>query len=143
MSDQQVHVLFLCVANSARSQMAEGWGRALLGDEAKISSAGSSPRGVNPYAVRVMDEVGIDLTGHTSDAVDAVDPAGVSHVVTLCEEEVCPVFLGDAVRLHWPLSDPDRKDPSLPDAVCMGHFREARDAIRALIEENRAVLLRR
>ncbi len=116
-------VLFLCVANSARSQMAEGLARAKaldLGlDSLDVASAGSSPSTVNPLAVQAMNEVGIDLSGHTSDAVDDVDPDTVDWVITLCADEVCPAFLGEARRRHWPLEDPD----GLED------FRQARDVI--------------
>ena len=123
-------VLFLCVANSARSQMAEGLARDLFGPDVLVQSAGSSPSRVNPYAVRAMDELGIDLGTHSSKSVDTVDPATVDLVITLCAEEVCPVFLSDAERLHWPLQDPDRKDEDLDDAQRLQHFQEARDIIR-------------
>jgi len=93
-------ILFLCVANSARSQMAEGLARNLFGDEMRIQSAGSRPSRVNPFAIRVMAEVGIDISGHTSKSVDTISPDDVDLVITLCAEEVCPVFLGRAHRLH-------------------------------------------
>jgi len=122
-------VLFLCVANSARSQMAEGLARAKaleLGlDSLDVASAGSSPSTVNPLAVQAMNEVGIDLSGHTSDAVDDVAPDTVDWVITLCADEVCPAFLGEARRLHWPLEDPD----GLED------FRRARDLISGKLDE--------
>ena len=99
-------VLFLCVANSARSQMAEGLARALAGDRLRVQSAGSTPSRVNPLAIRAMAELGIDLAGHRSKSVDEIDPATVDTVITLCAEEVCPLWLGAARRLHWPLPDP-------------------------------------
>ncbi len=105
-SQRPHHVLFLCVANSARSQMAEGIGRSLAPAGTRISSAGSKPSGVNPFAVRVLDEIGIDIRGQRSKSVDSVDPAGVDLVITLCAEEVCPVFLGRARQVHWGLPDP-------------------------------------
>ena len=123
-------ILFLCVANSARSQMAEGLARDLFGDAVRVQSAGSAPSRVNRYAVRVMAELGIDLGAHTSKSVQTIDPAAVDLVVTLCAEEVCPVFLGDAARLHWPLQDPDRKHEDLTDQERLQHFRVARDEIR-------------
>src|SRR3546814_6829004 len=83
-------ILFLCVANSARSQMAEGLTRQILGDRATVMSAGSAPSRVNPYAVEAMAEIGIDISGQRSKPVDDIDPAGVDLVVTLCAEEVCP-----------------------------------------------------
>lgn len=122
-------VLFLCVANSARSQMAEGLARRLFGDAVRVQSAGSAPSRVNPDAVRAMAEVGIDLTTHHSKSVDTIDPDTVDLVITLCAEEVCPVFLSRAARLHWPLTDPDRKDPSLSDDERLAHFRVARDEL--------------
>jgi arsenate reductase len=123
-------VLFLCVANSARSQMAEGLARDLFGDAVCVQSAGSSPSRVNPFAVQAMAEIGIDLSSHTSKSVDTIDPDTVDLVITLCAEEVCPVFLSDAQRLHWPLQDPDRKDEPLTDEDRLQHFRVARDEIR-------------
>jgi arsenate reductase len=128
-------VLFLCVANSARSQMAEGLARARFGDRLLVQSAGSSPRHVNPYALRAMAELGIDLSTHASKSVDSIDPGTVGLVITLCAEEVCPVFLGDAPRLHWPFPDPDRRDEDLTDAERLDHFRSARDAIAARLGE--------
>ncbi len=103
---RQPGLLFLCVANSARSQMAEGLARARFGDAVNVQSAGSQPSRVNPLAIRAMAEIGIDITGQTSKAVETIDPASVNTVVTLCAEEVCPVFLGKARRLHWSLPDP-------------------------------------
>lgn len=127
-------VLFLCVANSARSQMAEGLARKLLGPEVTVQSAGSAPKGVNPFAIAAMKEVGIDLGGHRSKAVQDIDPKSVDLVITLCAEEVCPVFLSDAQRLHWPLLDPDRSDENLSDEGRLEHFRVARGQIRARLE---------
>ena len=127
-------VLFLCVANSARSQMAEGLARHVFGDGVRVQSAGSAPTRVNPYAIAAMRELGIDLSSHASKLVDSIDPASVDLVITLCAEEVCPVFLGGAPRLHWPLTDPDRKHEDLSDEERLAHFRVARDQIRARIE---------
>ena len=128
-----MNLLFLCVANSARSQMAEGLARARF-PNATVQSAGSSPSRVNPYAVRAMAELSIDLTTHASKSVDTIDPNTVDLVITLCAEEVCPAFLGDARRLHWPLPDPDRKHEDLTDEQRLQHFRDARDAIAARLE---------
>ena len=87
-------ILFLCVANSARSQMAEGLARKLFGTRIAVQSAGSEPSEVNPYAIEVMREIGVDLTTHHSKSVQTIDPATVGTVITLCAEEVWPVFLG-------------------------------------------------
>jgi arsenate reductase (thioredoxin) len=132
-------VLFLCVANSARSQMAEGLARRLFGDAVRVQSAGSSPSRVNPLAAEVMVELGIDLAGHASKSVETIDPASVDLVITLCAEEVCPVFLGSAPRMHWPLQDPDRKHEDLTDEERLAYFRVARDQIRARLEVLRAL----
>ncbi len=128
-------VLFLCVANSARSQMAEAWARSLFGKDVLVQSAGSQPSRVNPFAIKAMAEVGIDLAGHHSKSVETIDPAGVDLVITLCAEEVCPVFLGKAKRLHWPLQDPDRKGEILTDEQRLHFFRVARDQIKARLQD--------
>lgn len=130
--DQQA-VLFLCVANSARSQMAEGLARARFGERIEVLSAGSAPSSVNPIAVEVMREVGIDLSRHTSKAADSIDPARVGLVITLCAEEVCPVILSAAPRLHWPISDPASTDPTLTREDMLGRFRAARDELKRRI----------
>lgn len=103
---QPRHILFLCVANSARSQMAEGIARSLAPQGVKVSSAGSSPSSVRPEAIQVLKEIGIDITGHRSRGLDSIDAGSVEAVITLCAEEVCPAFLGTAHRLHWGLPDP-------------------------------------
>jgi arsenate reductase len=131
-------VLFLCVANSARSQMAEGLARALFGDAVRVQSAGSQPTRVNPFAIAVMRERGVDLTTHTSKAVDTIDPASVDLVITLCAEEVCPVFLSRAPRLHWPLPDPDDKGTAKDDDERLARFRAARDELQRRLEALKA-----
>lgn len=127
-------ILFLCVKNSSRSQMAEAFARAILGDRARVQSAGSMPARVNPYAIEVMQEVGLDLSAHHSKAVDTIDPATVETVITLCAEEVCPLFLGGVRRMHWPLADPASEDASLSRDEMLARFRTARDQIRARIQ---------
>lgn len=127
-------ILFLCVANSARSQMAEGLARMMFGDRARVQSAGSEPSRVNPYAIEVMAEVGVDLTTHRSKSVQTIEPATVDTVITLCAEEVCPVFLGNARRLHWPIPDPASNDPSLSRDDMLERFRTARDTLREMLE---------
>ena len=127
-------ILFLCVANSARSQMAEGLARHIFGDDVTIQSAGSKPKAVNPYAIEAMGELDISLAGHASTSVDDVDPDTIDVVITLCTEEVCPAFLGEATRFHWPLEDPDTDDPSLDDQQMLARFRERRDEIRARLQ---------
>jgi arsenate reductase len=122
------HVLFLCVANSARSQMAEGIARALAPAAVKVSSAGSQPSRLNPHAVAALAEIGIDISGHRSKSVDEIPPGDVDAVITLCAEEVCPVWLGKATRLHWGLPDP--AGAGATDAERLQAFREVRDELR-------------
>jgi len=133
-------ILFLCVTNSARSQMAEGLARKLFGARIAVQSAGSEPSRVNPYAIEVMREVGVDLTTHHSMSVQTIDPATAGTVITLCAEEVCPVFLGKARRLHWPIQDPATKDSSLPREEMLSRFRTARDQIQGRLDVLDALL---
>jgi len=134
MSTIRKGLLFMCVANSARSQLAEGLARALFGDRVPVQSAGSEPSTVNPYAIEVMKEIGLDLSGHRSKSVGDIDPDTVHTVITLCAEEVCPVFLGKVRRLHWPVPDPASNDPAISRDGMLARFRTARDAIRAKLE---------
>ena len=127
-------VLFLCVANSARSQMAEALARARFGAVVRVQSAGSEPSRVNPYAVRALAELGIDASDQHSKHVDTIDPASVDLVITLCAEESCPVFLGEAQRMSWAMPDPDRKGEDLTDEQRLIHFRTARDAIAGRLD---------
>lgn len=124
-------ILFLCVANSARSQMAEGLARAILGDQVHVLSAGSQPTRVNPYAIEALQELGIDISDHRSKSVDEIDTAQLDLVVTLCADEVCPVLPGGTRRLHWPIPDPASSDPTLSAETLRQRFRTARDEIRA------------
>ena len=133
-------VLFLCVANSARSQMAEGLARDVFDASIRVHSAGSKPTRVNPFAIKAMNELGIDVTGQQSTAAADVDPKSIDLVITLCAEEVCPVFLNSAERLHWPLQDPDRKNETLNDEERLAHFRVARDQIKQKLEDLRTSL---
>lgn len=107
----------------------------IFGDRATVQSAGSQPSRVNPYAIEVMREIGADLTRHASKAVDAIDPASVDTVITLCAEEVCPVYLGTVRRLHWPIPDPASADLAIPRDEMLRRFREARDTIRRKLED--------
>ncbi|MEX2130547.1 MAG: VOC family protein [Pseudohongiellaceae bacterium] len=127
-------ILFLCVANSSRSQMAEGLARQLLGNRATVLSAGSQPTQVNPHAIAVMAELDIDIRSQSTKSVADIDPATVDLVVTLCAEEVCPILPGKVKRLHWPIADPvpDRADMTAEEILI--RFRTARDQIRMRIE---------
>jgi arsenate reductase len=126
-------ILFLCVANSARSQLGEGLARQLF-PGFRIQSAGSRPSRVNPYAIEALAEAGIDAGSQSSKSVQDIDPATVDLVITLCVEEVCPAFLGRAERLHWPIPDPASEDPALSPEALRARFREAREEIRRRLE---------
>ena len=121
-------ILFLCVANSARSQMAEGMARALARTGMRVYSAGSEPGRVHPVAILAMAEVGIDIEGQRSKGIDAVPLKEIDTVITLCAEEVCPVLNTDVLRLHWPMPDPAevRGDP----AQVLESFCAVRDQLR-------------
>lgn len=139
-------ILFLCVANSARSQMAEGLGRELFGKHAEVMSAGSRPKQVNPHAIAAMSEIGIDISQHQSKSVDTIDPATIDVVVTLCAEEVCPILPGKVKRLHWPIDDPaanvaDSASPDNSAEAVQARFRAARDQIRMRLEDLRELLV--
>jgi len=124
-------ILFLCVANSARSQMAEGIARALLPAEVKVWSAGSRPTSVRPEAVAVLAEIGVDISKHRAKAVGEVPAVEIDTVITLCGEEECPLFLGQATRLHWGLPDPAAVAGS--EVERLHAFRSVRDELRARI----------
>jgi arsenate reductase len=122
------HILFLCVANSARSQMAEGIARALAPQGVVVSSAGSVPTQVRPQAVEALRDIGIDISSHRSKFVQDIDASSVEAVITLCAEEVCPVFLGRAWRLHWGLNDPASAQGD--SARVLAAFRSVRDQLQ-------------
>lgn len=126
-------VVFLCVANSARSQMAEGLARARAPAGWRVHSAGSDPGTLHPLAVQVMSEIGIDIRHHRSKGLDAVPVESADVIVTLCAEEVCPVTPAAPVRLHWPLPDP--AGVMGPDHARLRAFRHVRDEIGKRLEE--------
>ena len=122
------HILFLCVANSSRSPMAEGIARSLAPSGVQVSSAGSSPAAVHPWAIQVLNEIGIDISGHRSRGLDSIDAGSVDAVITLCAEEVCPAFLGKAHRVHWGLPDPTAVTGT--EETHINAFRSVRDELR-------------
>jgi arsenate reductase len=128
-------VYFLCTGNSCRSQMAEGFARQLLGDRWEVASAGLAPRPVDPRAVAVMAEVGVDISRQASKPLDPELLTRAALVVTLCgdAEERCPVTPPHVRRLHWPLPDPARATGT--EAEVLATFRAVRDAIRRRVEE--------
>lgn len=120
-------ILFLCVANAARSQMAEGLARHLFGDAAHVESAGSVPSRVHPLAIAALSELGIDISSQRSKGVTEVNAGAFDVIVTLCAEEVCPVVPGKVTRLHWPLADPSFAGD---EGDRLQQFRDTRDEIQ-------------
>ena len=121
-------ILFLCVANSARSQMAEGLARSMAPAGVAVWSAGSAPSRVRPEAIAVLAELGIDISEHRAKAVSEIPADQVDTVVTLCAEEACPLFFGAAERLHWGLPDPAAVEGDEP--IRRDAFRRTRDELR-------------
>jgi thioredoxin type arsenate reductase len=120
--------VFLCIHNSARSQIAEGFARSLAPPGTEVWSAGTTPSGVNPFAVEIMREVGIDISAQHSKGIEDVPWQQADTIVTLCGEadEVCPAVAADVRRVHWPLPDP----AAVPEAERLQAFRSAREEIR-------------
>ena len=136
-TDKKPSVLFLCTGNSCRSQMAEGWARALKGDVLEPYSAGIETHGLNPNAIEVMAEAGVDISGHTSKTLADLQGIDFDYVITVCSHahETCPVFPGNAKVKHVGFDDP----PALAcnaktDEEALGHYRRVRDEIRAFVE---------
>lgn len=133
-------ILFLCAANSTRSQMAAGLARKLFGTRLTVQSAGSEASHVNPHAIEVMREVGVDLRAHSSKSLQTIDPDTVGTVITLCAEEVPPVFFTKARRLHWPIPDSASEEASLSRDEVLMRFRTARGQIQTRLEVLAALL---
>jgi arsenate reductase len=134
----KTRVLFICVHNSARSQMAEAWLNHIAGDSFEAHSAGLEPGTLNPLAVKVMAEKGIDISKKKTQAVFDVFRAGqlFAYVITVCDEtsaEKCPIFPGPATRFHWTFPDPAQVEGN--EAEKIEQFRAVRDQIRSKIEE--------
>ncbi|NCO18495.1 MAG: arsenate reductase ArsC [Gammaproteobacteria bacterium] len=128
-------ILFLCVANSARSQMAEGLAREMFGQGWEIASAGAQPSRVRPQAIEAMAEIGIDISHHRSKSIDEFELESFDLIVTLCGEDACPVVPAGVELQHWPIDDPVSDDPSISNETLRARFRGARDAIRARLSE--------
>jgi arsenate reductase len=128
-------VLFLCTGNSARSQMAEGFLKALGGSRFTVTSAGTAPVGVNPLAIKAMAEVDLDISSHTSDAVSSDLLANIDLLITLCGDacENCPFVPVKVEKRHWSLEDPARAEGS--DEEKLKRFREIRDEIKGYVEK--------
>jgi arsenate reductase len=122
-------ILFLCVANSARSQLAEGLARRMAPPGVAIYSAGSEPGTINPLAVRVLAEAGVDASVQFSKGLDAIPLDDIDLVVTLCAEEVCPLFPRPVRKLHWSLPDPAKATGTEEERLAA--FRSVRDQLSA------------
>jgi arsenate reductase len=133
----KLKILFLCTGNSCRSQMAEGWARHLKGDVIKAHSAGIDPHGLDPLAVKVMAEAGVDISHQRSKNVSELIDVSFDYVVAVCAraDETCPVFPGKAKVVHVAFDDPPRlaKDARTEEEA-LEHYRRVRDEIRAYIE---------
>ncbi len=130
-------VLFLCTGNSCRSQMAEGWARHLKGDVLGVYSAGIETHGLNPHAVKVMAEAGVDISTHRSKHVSEVMDIPFDYVITVCghAQEYCPVFPGRAVVVHRGFDDPPKLAANAKtEEEALAHYRRVRDEIRAYVE---------
>jgi arsenate reductase len=133
----KIKVLFLCTGNSCRSQMAEGWARQLKSEIIEPCSAGIETHGLNPNAVKVMAEAGVDISGQKSKHVDEVKGVPFDYVVTVCDnaKETCPVFPGKVKRVHVSFEDPPRLAKTAKTREeALGHYRRVRDEIRRFVE---------
>ena len=142
---ERLEVLFLCTGNSCRSQMAEGWTRRLKGDVIEPFSAGIETHGLNPLAVKVMAEAGVDIGGQTSKTLAALSDREFDFVVTLCghARENCPLFPGRARVVHVGFDDPPKLAAGAKSEVeALPHYRRVRDEIRAFVESLPEALLR-
>ncbi len=130
-------ILFLCTGNSCRSQMAEGWARALKGDVIEPYSAGIEKHGINERAVRVMAEAGVDISGQQSRLISELPVQDFDYVVTVCDHahESCPLFPGTARVVHRGFDDPPRlAAAAASEEEALEHYRRVRDEIRSFVE---------
>jgi arsenate reductase len=137
MPDRKLKILFLCTGNSCRSQMAEGLARSLKDETIEVYSAGTEPRGVDPLAVRVMAEIGIDISDQRSKHVAEFTGTEFDYVITLCGHtaEHCPVFPGKTKVVHHGFEDPPvLARGSKTEEEALSHYRRVRDEIRAFVE---------
>lgn len=129
------NVLFLCTGNSCRSQMAEGWGKALKGDEFNFFSAGTKKHGLNPNAVKVMKDAGVDISSHESNTTDELSDFTIDFVFTVCSDahENCPYFPGGKI-IHVGFDDPPKLTKGMTDEEeILSEYRRVRDEIKALV----------
>lgn len=130
-----VRILVLCTGNSCRSQIAEGFFRHYGGSNVEVYSAGLTPKGVHPIAIQVMKEIGIDISGQTSNHLNEYLGLKFDYIITVCDNAAsnCPVFPGDATRLHWPFDDPAHATGT--DEQVLNEFRRVRDEIGQRVKE--------
>ena len=136
-TERKLKVLFLCTGNSCRSQMAEGWARHLKADVIEPHSAGIETHGLNPLAVKVMAEAGVDISGHRSKHLEEVKEVPFDYVVTVCDHahESCPVFPGRTRVVHVAFDDPPRLAKEAPnEEEALESYRRVRDEIRDFVE---------
>ena len=129
-------VLFLCTGNACRSQMAEGWARHLLNDQVEAASAGVIKHGVDPKAVKVMTEAGVDISGQESKTIEELPDHNFDAVITLCHaaNESCPFFPGQVVRLHQDFDDPPSLSLNVSDGKsALQIYRRVRDDIKEFV----------
>jgi arsenate reductase (thioredoxin) len=142
-SVEKLKVLYLCTGNSCRSQMAEGWTRHLKSDTIDAYSAGVEPHGIDARAVKVMAEVGIDISGQASKHLDTLQGVEFDYVITLCDHanESCPLFFGKTRRIHMGFDDPPKLASGSPtEEEALQHYRRIRDEIKAFVEKLPEVL---
>ncbi|MDF7807475.1 arsenate reductase ArsC [Pontiellaceae bacterium B12219] len=135
--NDKINLLYLCTGNSCRSQMAEGWTRALKSDAIEVYSAGIETHGLNPNAVKVMAEAGVDISNQKSQHIDEFKDTEIDYVITVCAHahETCPFFPGEAKVLHVGFDDPNNLSPvDAPEEVKLEDFRRVRDEIKAFVE---------
>lgn len=133
----KLKILFLCTGNSCRSQMAEGWARALKSDQIEAYSAGVSPHGMNLRAIKAMAEAGVDISGQSSKHVDTLADVPLDYVVTVCghANETCPVFPGRTKIVHVGFDDPPKlAESAKTEEEAMSHYRRVRDEIRNWVQ---------
>jgi arsenate reductase len=129
-------VLFLCTGNTVRSQMAEGFMRKFAGDRYEVFSAGLHPGFINPLTIQVMEERGMDMSGHYSKGLEQfLGKVHFAYLITVCSraDEECPIFPGMGQRLHWPFEDPAAFQGSPEEKLAK--FRQVRDEIEAKVKE--------
>lgn len=135
--DLREKILFLCTGNSCRSQMAEGWLRALKGRKFEAFSAGTRPQNLNPLAVKVMSEVGVDISKQDSKHVDTLSNQNFEYIISVCgsAEASCPIFAGNVKKLHMGFDDPPKlAEHAKSEEDALVHYRRVRDEIKTFIE---------